>query len=98
MAETPVAIRSAKQRPPLVEIPGHWPRNILEAYARYPGPYTIENAETILAEEPVELYNGWLVWQEMTDVTERRVVATIQAMLDISARKAGFGQALPDQL
>jgi Uma2 family endonuclease len=76
----------------------HWPRDILEAYARYPGPYTFENAETILEEEPVELYNGWLVWQEMTDVIERRAVATIQDMLSISARNAGFGQALPDQL
>jgi Uma2 family endonuclease len=78
--------------------PGYWPRDILEAYARYPGPYTIENAETILEEEAVELYNGWLVWQDMTDAIERRIVATLQAMLDLSARKAGFGQVLPDQL
>jgi Uma2 family endonuclease len=77
--------------------PGHWPRDILEAYARYRGPYTLETAETILEEEPVELYNGWLVWQEMTNIKERRVVANIVAMLDISARKAGFGQSLPDQ-
>ena len=75
-----------------------WPRHILEAYARDRGPYTIENAETLLEEEPVELYNGWLVWQDMTDVHERRSVANIQDMLSISARKAGFGQALPDQL
>jgi Uma2 family endonuclease len=81
-----------------METPCRWPRNILEAYARYPGPYTFENAETLLEEEPVELYNGWLVWQEMTDVIERRTVATIQDMLSISARNAGFGQALPDQL
>ena len=80
------------------EQPGHWPRDILEAYARYPGPYTVENAETILEEEPVELYNGWLVWQEMTDFPERRLVATLQTMLDLSARKSGFGQMLPDQL
>jgi Uma2 family endonuclease len=80
------------------ELPGHWPRDIVEAYARYPGPYTVENAETLLEEEPVELYNGWLVWQEMTDTRERRVVATLQAMLDLSARKTGFGQVLPDQL
>jgi Uma2 family endonuclease len=80
------------------ETPGHWPRDLLEAYARYPGPYTIENAETILEEEPVELYNGWLVWQDMTDPIERRVVANIQEMLSMSARKAAFGQALPDQL
>ncbi len=78
--------------------PGHWPRDILEAYARYPGPYTLENAETLLEEESVELYNGWLVWQEMTDAIERRGVSTLQAMLDLSARKQNFGQALPDQL
>jgi Uma2 family endonuclease len=78
--------------------PGHWPHDVLEAYARYRGPYTIENAETLLEEEPIELYNGWLVWQTMTDYYERRVVATLQVMLDVSARKAGFGQALPDQV
>lgn len=75
-----------------------WPCDLLEAYARAQGPYSIENAETLLEEEPVELYNGWLVWQEMTDVHERRSVANIQDMLSISARKVGFGQVLPDQL
>lgn len=100
MSVTPTDVARASDRPyPQVdESPGHWPRDILAAYARYPGPYTVENAETILDEEPVELYNGWLVWQEMTDFAERRVVANIQDMLSISARKAGFGQALPDQL
>jgi len=78
--------------------PGHWPRDLLEAYRRYPGPYTVDNVETILEEEPVELYNGWLVWQDMTDAIERRGIVTLQAMLDLSARKSGFGQALPDQL
>lgn len=75
-----------------------WPRDLLEAYARPRGPYTLESAETILDEEAVELYNGWLVQQEMTDTRERRIVANINDMLSISARKAGFGQALPDQL
>lgn len=78
--------------------PGHWPRDLIEAYQRYRGPYTVENAETFLEEEPVELYNGWLVWQEMTNYVERRVVATLQTMLDVSARKAGYGQTLSDQL
>jgi Uma2 family endonuclease len=87
-----------QQQVPAVETADGWPRDLLEAYARYPGPYTIENAETILEEQPVELYNGWLVWQEMTDLIERRVVANIQDMLSISARNAGFGQVLPDQL
>ena len=81
----------------LSEHPCRWPRDILEAYARYPGPYTLENVETVLEEEPVELYNGWLVWQEMTDSIERRAVANLQVMLDLSARKSGFGQMLPDQ-
>ena len=75
-----------------------WPRDLIEAYARPPGPYTIENAETILEEEPIELYNGWLVWQEMTNFIERRVVANINDMLSIPARKMGFGQILPDQI
>lgn len=34
----------------------------------------------------------------MTDVKERTVVGTLQEMLSISARKMGFGQAVPDQL
>ena len=34
----------------------------------------------------------------MTDSIERRSVANLQMMLDLSARKAGFGQVLPDQL
>lgn len=75
-----------------------WPGDILEAYARINGPYTIDNAEMILDEEAVELYNGWLVWQEMTDFFERTVAGNIQAMLDLSARKAGFGAGLPDQM
>jgi Uma2 family endonuclease len=92
-------ILSPEQRQlPAVETDDRWPRDILEAYARSPGPYTIENAEAILEEYPVELYNGWLVVQEMTDIIERRAVANIQDMLSISARNAGFGQALPDQL
>lgn len=99
---TPVPVTmpsSGEPQPDLAdERPGHWPRDIIEAYARYPGPYTVENAETILEEEPVELYNGWLLWQEMTDLPERRLVATLQTMLDLSARKSGFGQTLPDQL
>ncbi|MBV7331193.1 Uma2 family endonuclease [Chloroflexi bacterium TSY] len=69
-----------------------------EAMARERGPYTIENAECYLDEEPVELYNGWLVWQEMTDAAERTLIGTIQDALSLSARKAGFGQVLPDQL
>lgn len=73
------------------------PKDILEAYARERGPYTVENAEMMLEEEPVELFNGWLVLQEMTHLIERRSVANLQEMLSISARNLGFGQAIPDQ-
>lgn len=96
----PVTLPSVGQpQPDLVdERPEHWPRDLLEAYARYRGPYTVENAETLLEEEAVELYHGWLVWQDMTDLPERRLVTTLQMMLDLSARKCGFGQTLSDQL
>jgi len=75
-----------------------WPLDLGEAYQRDRGPYTLHNAITLLAEEPLELFNGWLVWQAMTDAEERRIAATIQVILDIAARALGFGQAYPDQL
>ncbi len=102
MESTSVSVRSLPDQesrsewPP--ETPGHWPRDLLEAYARDPGPYTLDNADAFLDNEPLELSNGWLVWQEMTDFAERRVVANIQGRLSLSARKVGYGQALPDQL
>ena len=76
----------------------HWPHNILEAYNRGRGHYTVQNVAFLLEEEPLELYNGWLVWQAMTDPPERRIAANIQVILDLVARAAGFGQAYPDQL
>jgi len=78
-------------------LPADWLHDPLEALARPRGPYTLENADAYLDQEAVELYNGWLVWQEMTDLKERTVIGTIHSMLDLSARKAGFGQAVPDQ-
>lgn len=33
----------------------------------------------------------------MTTPKERTVVGTIQSMFDLSARKMGFGQAVPEQ-
>ena len=47
---TPVTVPAAAPPPEeaVSEHPCRWPRDLLEAYARYPGPYTIENAETIL--------------------------------------------------
>ncbi|MEZ4732081.1 MAG: Uma2 family endonuclease [Caldilineaceae bacterium] len=78
-------------------LPAAWLHDPLEAMTRPRGPYTLENADVYLDQESVELYNGWLVWQEMTDLKERTVVSTIHSMLDLSARKAGFGQAVADQ-
>lgn len=75
----------------------HWPRTIGEAYQRGRGPYTLDNAWVLLEEEKLELYNGWLVWQEMTDPKERRIAGTIQEILSLAARAAHFGQAYPDQ-
>ncbi len=75
-----------------------WPREIGEAYRRGPGPYTVKNVTILLEEEPLELYNGWLVWQEMTDAVERRVAAQIMVILDIVARAREFGQSYPDQV
>ena len=75
-----------------------WLHDPLEAMARDLGPYTVVDMEMYLDNDyAVELYNGWVVWRPMTDTDERIVVSTIQGMLDISARKAGFGQAMPDK-
>jgi Uma2 family endonuclease len=76
----------------------NWPFDIEEASKRDTGPYTVQNAITLLEEEPLELYNGWLVWKEMTDPIERRIAGTIQVILDLTARTYHFGQAYPDQL
>lgn len=76
----------------------HWPVDFAAAYERDRGPYTLHNAITLLAEEPLELINGWLVWQSMTDAEERRAAANIQEILSLAARAIGFGQAYPDQL
>jgi Uma2 family endonuclease len=40
-----------------------WPLDIEEAYKRHRGPYTVQNAWYLLSEEPLELFNGWLVWK-----------------------------------
>ena len=76
---------------------GDWPSTILEAYKGGRGPYTVRNAYTLLSEESLELYHGWLVWQEMTNAQERRVVEAIQEIISLVARAAGVGQAYPDQ-
>src|SRR4051794_17742133 len=68
-----------------------WPNGLGAAYQRGRGPYTIYNATTLVGEEPLELFNGWLVWQAMTDAEERRIAATIQEILSLAARAIGFG-------
>ena len=62
------------------------------ARARARGPYTVENAERYLDEESVELYNGWLVWQEITDAIERRIVNNMQEMLAYPPAKLDSGK------
>jgi Uma2 family endonuclease len=80
------------------ETGGRWPRSGTEAYARYRGPYTVENASTLLQEEPLELYNGWLVWDKLTDFEERGFAANIEEILSMVARLMRFGRAYPDQV
>ncbi|MEM7536774.1 MAG: Uma2 family endonuclease [Chloroflexota bacterium] len=41
----------------------NWPRTHAEATRRSKGPYTLENVAPLLANEPIELYNGWPIWQ-----------------------------------
>jgi Uma2 family endonuclease len=75
-----------------------WPLDFEAAYRRVRGPYTAVNTWVLLDEEPLELFNGWLVWQPMTDADERRIAGVIQEILSLAARWAHFGQAYPDQL
>lgn len=83
---------------PQYETRQDWPIDYEAAYRRdYQGPYTASNAWLLLSEEPLELFNGWLVWQEMTNSEERRIAAIIQEILSMAARLVGFGQAYPDQ-
>ncbi|NWJ97873.1 MAG: Uma2 family endonuclease [Chloroflexi bacterium] len=78
--------------------PQPWPRDIEEAYQHHLGPYTVQNAITLIGEEPIELYNGWLVWQEMTNLKERRFAGNFQEILSSTARTYHFGQGYPDQV
>ncbi len=75
-----------------------WPLDYGAAYRRQRGPYTICNATVLVAEEPLEIFNGWLVWQPMTNPRERGVAGNILEILSLVARSLGFGQAYPDQL
>jgi Uma2 family endonuclease len=75
------------------------PRDIIEAYARPHGPYTLDNSSRLLDEQAtLELINGWLVWKEMADFNERRIANNIEVILDLAARDAKFGQSYPDKV
>jgi Uma2 family endonuclease len=74
------------------------PRDLLEASQRAPGPFTFDNAFDWLNDHPLELMNGWLVWDKMTDFDERTFANNIEVILDIAARMANYGQAYPDQI
>ena len=98
VATAEIAPQTQSEAPNRNGLPEGWLSDPLEALKRERGPFTAVTAEQILEEEAVELYNGWLVPQEMTDLVERKVVSTIQGMLDLSARKIDFGQAIMDQM
>jgi hypothetical protein len=74
------------------------PRDLLEASQRPKGPYTFYNAFDLLNDHPLELMNGWLVWDKMTDFDERTFAHNVEMILDLAARSANFGQAYPDQI
>ncbi|NWJ94762.1 MAG: Uma2 family endonuclease [Chloroflexi bacterium] len=73
-----------------------WPSNLEEASQRSLGPYTLQNSLDLIEEEPIELYNGWLVWKAMTDAEERRVATIMLEILSSTARTYHFGQGYMD--
>jgi len=77
---------------------GGWPRDLIEAHNRYPGPYNGANTTVILDEENVEIYNGWLVFKKMTAPIERQVLGTAHTIVDFATRYMDFGQIWPDQM
>jgi len=70
----------------------------LVALERPRGPYTIDNADEYLDTEPVELYNGWLVRQEMSDINEKRFEGRLHLHLGSTSSLLEFGDVLPDQM
>ncbi|MEM7536441.1 MAG: Uma2 family endonuclease [Chloroflexota bacterium] len=74
-----------------------WPKNLLEAYDRPYGPYTLDNIDIILSEESMELFHGWLVWKHMTHGIERGIVGNITNTVSPFAIHIGFGTMYPDQ-
>ncbi|NWJ96918.1 MAG: Uma2 family endonuclease, partial [Chloroflexi bacterium] len=76
----------------------HWPHNIEEAHERYSGPYTAENVSTALRIEPLEIYNGWLTWQDVIDYREYRLIYNIHTMLNVLAKNYQFGEGYLDRV
>jgi len=81
-----------------IDPPHDWLDDPLEALKRARGPYTFENADEYLDTEPVELYNGWLVRQEMTDYEGKGFEGDLHEHISGAARLSGFGRVLPDQM
>ena len=78
--------------------PYDWLDDPLLALKRQPGPYTFENADEYLDTEPVELYNGWLVRQQMSDYEGKGFEGDLHEHVSGAARLYGFGRVLPDQM
>ena len=78
--------------------PHDWLDDPLEALQRLPGPYTFDNADEYLDTEPVELYNGWLVRQQMSDYDGKGFEGDLHEHVSGAARLFGFGRVLPDQM
>ena len=78
--------------------PHDWLDDPLVALKRQPGPYTFENADEYLDTEPVELYNGWLVRQQMSDYEGKGFEGYLHEHVSGAVRLLGFGRVLPDQM
>jgi len=81
-----------------IDPPHDWLDDLLVALERPRGPYTVENAEAYLDTEPVELYNGWLVKEEMSDFVGKKFEGRLQAHMVGAASLLKFGEILPDQM
>jgi len=75
-----------------------WLDDLLVALSRPRGPYTVENAEEYLDEEPVELYNGWLVVDEMSHFPTKILEGSVLQHMGSAARLGETIQVLPDQM
>jgi len=78
--------------------PHDWLDDPLVALDRPRGPYTYEKAEFYLDTEPVELYNGWLVIDEMPTFDDKLFEGDLQGHMMGAARLSKFGKVLPDQM